>query len=193
MKRETYDILVSQFDSDPVKWYEVFKALLLEMVNESEQRSERRKNAPKKQGSTKKKSETSETTTHTTHTTEVKEKNEFEKTLDEFIKMRKAIKKPITEEWIKLVKQKLEKMYPGNQDLQIQVLQNSISNSWQWVFPLKEGKDKIDQNSELVKKYKEQARQIREKAILDEINKYKNDGNENSMNATFDRRAEMQC
>ena len=193
MKRETYDILVSQFDSDPVKWYEVFKALLLEMVNESEQRSERRKNAPKKQGSTKKKSETSETTTHTTHTTEVKEKTEFEKTLDEFIKMRKAIKKPITEEWIKLVKQKLEKMYPGNQDLQIQVLQNSISNSWQWVFPLKEGKDKIDQNSELVKKYKEQARQIREKAILDEINKYKNDGNENSMNATFDRRAEMQC
>jgi hypothetical protein len=71
------------------------------MVNESEQRSERRKNAPKKQGSTKKKSETSETTTHTTHTThttEVKEKTEFEKTLDEFIKMRKAIKKPLTEE-----------------------------------------------------------------------------------------------
>lgn len=90
---------------------------------------------PKKQGSTKK-SWTSETTTHTT--SEVKEKTEFEKTLDEFIKMRKAIKKPLTEEWIKLVKQKLEKMYPGNQDLQIQVLQNSISNSWQWVFPLKE-------------------------------------------------------
>lgn len=190
MKRETYDILVSQFDSDPVKWYEVFKALLLEMVNESEQRSERRKNAPKKQGSTKKKSETSETTTHTTHTTEVKEKNEFEKTLDEFIKMRKAIKKPITEEWIKLVKQKLEKMYPGNQDLQIQVLQNSISNSWQWVFPLKEGKDKIDQNSELVKKYKEQARKIREQSILDEINKYKN---EKSETWTFDRRSEISC
>ena len=113
--------------------------------------------------------------------------------MDSFIEMRKAIKKPITEEWIKLVKQKLEKMYPWNEALQIQVLQNSISNSRQGVFPLKEGKDKIDQNSELVKKYKEQARQIREKAILDEINKYKNDGNENSMNATFDRRAEMQC
>lgn len=189
MKRETYDILVSQFDSDPVKWYEVFKALLLEMVNESEQRSERRKNAPKKQGSTKKKSETSETTTHTTHTTsEVKEKNEFEKTLDEFIKMRKAIKKPITEEWIKLVKQKLEKMYPWNEALQIQVLQNSISNSRQGVFPLKEGKDKIDQNSELVKKYKEQAREIREKAILDEINKY-----EKPKTWTFDRRSEISC
>jgi len=190
MKRETYDILVSQFDSDPVKWYEVFKALLLEMVNESEQRSERRKNAPKKQGSTKKKISETSTTTQTTQKVEVKEKTEFEKTMNSFIEMRKAIKKPITEEWIKLVKQKLEKMYPGNEALQIQVLQNSISNSWQWVFPLKEGKEKIDQNSELVKKYKEQARQIREKAILDEINKYKNDGNENSMNATFDRRAE---
>ena len=190
MKRETYDILVSQFDSDPVKWYEVFKALLLEMVNESEQRSERRKNAPKKQGSTKKKISETSTTTHTTQKVEVKEKTEFEKTMDSFIEMRKAIKKPITEEWIKLVKQKLEKMYPWNEALQIQVLQNSISNSRQGVFPLKEGKDKIDQNSELVKKYKEQARQIREKAILDEINKYKNDGNENSMNATFDRRAE---
>lgn len=193
MKRETYDILVSQFDSDPVKWYEVFKALLLEMVNESEQRSERRKNAPKKQGSTKKKISETSTTTHTTQKAEVKEKTEFEKTIDSFVEMRKAIKKPITEEWIKLVKQKLEKMYPWNEALQIQVLQNSISNSRQGVFPLKEGKDKIDQNSELVKKYKEQARQIREKAILDEINKYKNDGNENSMNATFDRRAEMQC
>jgi hypothetical protein len=66
------------------------------MVNESEQRSERRKNAPKKQGSTKKAK--SETSTTTTQKVEVKEKNEFEKTLDEFIKMRKAIKKPITEE-----------------------------------------------------------------------------------------------
>ena len=187
MKRETYDILVSQFDSDPVKWYEVFKALLLEMVNESEQRSERRKNAPKKQGSTKKKISETSTTTHTTQKVEVKEKTEFEKTIDSFIEMRKAIKKPITEEWIKLVKQKLEKMYPWNEALQIQVLQNSISNSRQGVFPLKEGKDKIDQNSELVKKYKEQARQIREKAILDEINKYKN---EKSETWTFDRRSE---
>ena len=141
---------------------------------------------PKKQGSTK----TSTETTTQSKTVEVKEKTEFEKTLDEFIKMRKAIKKPITEEWIKLVKQKLEKMYPWNEALQIQVLQNSISNSRQGVFPLKEGKDKIDQNSELVKKYKEQARQIREKAILDEINKYKN---EKSETWTFDRRSEISC
>lgn len=135
MKRETYDILVSQFDSDPVKWYEVFKALLLEMVNESEQRSERRKNAPKKQGSTKKK--ISETST-TTQTTEVKEKTEFDKAIDGFVEMRKKIKKPLTEQWLKLIKDKLEKMYPWKEYLQIKVLNNSISNSRQWIFPLKE-------------------------------------------------------
>lgn len=136
MKRETYDILVSQFDSDPAKWYEVLKAILLEMVNESEQRSERRKNAPKKQGSAKKTK--SETSTTTTQKVEVKEKSEFEKTLDAFIEMRKTIKKPLTKDWLKLIKDKLEKMYPWNIELQIKVLNNSISNSRQWVFPLKE-------------------------------------------------------
>ena len=171
------------------------KILLQEVINEKEEKAISWSQGWRgnKKGSTKKKISETSTTTHTTQKVEVKEKTEFEKTMDSFIEMRKAIKKPITEEWIKLVKQKLEKMYPWNEALQIQVLQNSISNSRQGVFPLKEGKDKIDQNSELVKKYKEQARQIREKAILDEINKYKNDGNENSMNATFDRRAEMQC
>lgn len=154
--------------------------LLNEIVSEKKKRAEfcnkNRKKCSKKTS-----------TESTTQKAEVKEKTELEKTMDSFIEMRKAIKKPITEEWIKLVKQKLEKMYPWNEALQIQVLQNSISNSRQGVFPLKEGKDKIDQNSELVKKYKEQARQIREKAILDEINKYKNEKPENW---TFDRRAE---
>ena len=164
MKRETYDILVSQFDSDPAKWYEVLKALLLEMVNESEQRSERRKNAPKKQGPTKKTK--SETSTTTTQKVEVKEKSEFDKTIDSFIEMRKAIKKPLTKDWLKLIKDKLvddkindllskynelNDKYNKHQDeidyikkrleelfSLIQQIQNSISNSRQWVFPLKE-------------------------------------------------------
>jgi hypothetical protein len=66
------------------------------MVNESEQRSERRKNAPKKQGSTKKTK--SETSTTTTQKAEVKEKSEFDKTIDAFIEMRKTIKKPLTKD-----------------------------------------------------------------------------------------------
>lgn len=66
------------------------------MVNESEQRSERRKNAPNKKGSTKKKIFETSTTTHTTP--EVKEKSDFDKAIDSFVEMRKAIKKPLTEQ-----------------------------------------------------------------------------------------------
>jgi hypothetical protein len=65
------------------------------MVNESEQRSERRKNAPNKKGSTKK-TKTSEPTTQIT--SEVKEKSDFDKAIDGFVEMRKKIKKPITEQ-----------------------------------------------------------------------------------------------
>lgn len=106
--------------------------LLEEIVSEKKKRAEtcKRKN---KKGSTKK--ETSETTTHTT---EVKEKTEFDKAIDGFIEMRKKIKKPLTEQWLKLIKDKLEKMYPWKEYLQIKVLNNSISNSRQGVFPLKE-------------------------------------------------------
>ena len=80
--------------------------LLEEIVSEKKKRAEtcKRKN---KKGSTKK--ETSETTTHTT--SEVKEKTEFDKTIDAFIEMRKAIKKPLTEQWLKLIKDKLEKIW----------------------------------------------------------------------------------
>lgn len=109
--------------------------LLEEIVSEKKKRSEYC-NKNKKQGSTKK-IKTSETTTHTT--SEVKEKSDFDKAIDGFVEMRKKIKKPLTEQWLKLIKEKLEKMYPWKQDLQIKVLNNSISNSWQWVFPLKEG------------------------------------------------------
>lgn len=64
--------------------------------------------------------------------------DEFDEALNEFIKMRKQIKKPITEKWIELVKEKLNKMYPNEKDLQIKCLYKSIENSWQWVFELKQ-------------------------------------------------------
>lgn len=64
--------------------------------------------------------------------------DEFDEALNEFIKMRKQIKKPITEKWIELVKEKLNKMYPDKKDLQIKCLYKSIENSWQWVFALSE-------------------------------------------------------
>jgi len=64
--------------------------------------------------------------------------DEFDDALNEFIKMRKQIRKPITEKWIELVKDKLNKMYPNEKDLQIKCLYKSIENSWQWVFALSE-------------------------------------------------------
>lgn len=64
--------------------------------------------------------------------------DEFDEALNEFIKMRKQIKKPITDKWVELVKDKLNKMYPDKKDLQIKCLYKSIENSWQWVFALSE-------------------------------------------------------
>lgn len=64
--------------------------------------------------------------------------DEFEDALSEFVKMRKQIKKPITQKWIELIKEKLNKMYPNKKDLWIKCLYKSIENSWQWVFELKQ-------------------------------------------------------
>ena len=69
--------------------------LLNEIVSEKKKRAEFcNKNRKQKKGSTK----TSTESTTQSKKVEVKEKTEFEKTMDSFIEMRKAIKKPITEE-----------------------------------------------------------------------------------------------
>ena len=64
--------------------------------------------------------------------------DEFDDALFEFVKMRKQIRKPITEKWLELIKDKLNKMYPDNKELQIKCLYKSIENSWQWIFELSE-------------------------------------------------------
>ena len=64
--------------------------------------------------------------------------DEFDDALNEFVLMRKKIKKPITEKWIDLIKSKLNEMYPDDKQLQIKCLYKSIENSWQWVFALSE-------------------------------------------------------
>ena len=63
---------------------------------------------------------------------------EIDDALDEFAKMRKQIKKPLTEKGKELIQNKLNKLYPNNTDLQIKCLYKSIENSWQGVFPLSE-------------------------------------------------------
>lgn len=65
-------------------------------------------------------------------------KTDFDKIFDDFRKMRKAIKKPLTDEAEKLIIQKLKKLAPDNESLQIEILEQSIMNSYQGVFPLNE-------------------------------------------------------
>lgn len=67
-----------------------------------------------------------------------KEKGDFEKVIDSYFEMRKKIKKPITEDGIKLMYKHLEKLAPNNKEQQIKIIEQSIFNSWQGLFPLKE-------------------------------------------------------
>lgn len=59
-------------------------------------------------------------------------------TILDFIKMRKAIKKPITDKGLALIFNKLDKYSNGSDDYKIAMLENSIENSWQGVFELKD-------------------------------------------------------
>ena len=65
------------------------------------------------------------------------ENEELKQTVYEFIKMRKAIKKPLTTRGLELMIDKLKKM-TSNTNEQIQILNNSIMNNWLGIFPLKE-------------------------------------------------------
>lgn len=66
------------------------------------------------------------------------EKTKLELTFDAFLEMRKKIKKPPTEHAIKLLKEDLEKLSKGNEQMKIAILEQSIKNSYQGVFPLKQ-------------------------------------------------------
>ena len=61
----------------------------------------------------------------------------FQITFDEFKKMRKSIQKPLTPFAESLILKKLEKM-TSNKENQIKILEQSIMNSWQGVWPLHE-------------------------------------------------------
>jgi hypothetical protein len=55
-----------------------------------------------------------------------------------YLEMRKLIKKPATDNAQESTIKKLERLAPGNNQLQIEIIQQSIDNSYQGVFPLKE-------------------------------------------------------
>lgn len=55
-----------------------------------------------------------------------------------YLEMRKLIKKPATINAQESIIQKLEKLAPGRPEDQVKIVQQSIDNSWQGVFELKQ-------------------------------------------------------
>ena len=52
--------------------------------------------------------------------------------------MRKKIKKPMTDRAVELAIKKLNELSGGDNDIAIKIIEQSVMNSWQGLFPLKE-------------------------------------------------------
>lgn len=65
-------------------------------------------------------------------------KSELENVFDEFLEMRKKIKKPPTQRAIELLKNRIKELAKGDEQLAIKIIEQSIINSWQNIFELKE-------------------------------------------------------
>ena len=63
--------------------------------------------------------------------------DEFKDAINEFIKMRKLIKAPLTERALKLIINKVREMGKTEEE-QIAIINQSVANSWKGVFPLKD-------------------------------------------------------
>ena len=62
---------------------------------------------------------------------------DLKETIQDFIKMRKAIKKPVTDRALKTILNKLDKFTDTDKG-KILILEKSIENSWQTVYEIKE-------------------------------------------------------
>ena len=71
---------------------------------------------------------------------------ELENAIDEFISYRKKLKKPMTDRAVSMLKTRLEKLAPGNDQLKIQLLETSIYKGWLDVYPPDEEKTPITSN-----------------------------------------------
>lgn len=54
-----------------------------------------------------------------------------------FEEMRRKMRKPLTNRAKELIMKKLEKLAPGNEEMQIAILDQSVERGWQGIFPLK--------------------------------------------------------
>lgn len=81
---------------------------------------------------------------------EYTQNEDLQNALKAFLQMRSFIKKPMTEYALKLMLKKLDEL--GNtDDAKIAILNQSITNNWQGIFPLKDGNTKHEKQPE--KKY----------------------------------------
>ena len=63
--------------------------------------------------------------------------DEFVEALNGFLEMRKKIRKPATERAVKLLLKNVVDLSQGNEEVAIQILNQSTTNSWLGVYPLK--------------------------------------------------------
>lgn len=87
-----------------------------------------------------------------------------------FEEMRKKLRKPLTDRAKKLTLGKLEKLAPGNEEMQIAILDQSVENSWQGVYRLKAEDWQGKRGDDKPRQYREA-----EKA-LEMIKQYEEDG-----------------
>ena len=76
-------------------------------------------------------------------------------TIYEFLKMRKAIKAPMTSNALKLMLNKLDRLAPKDIhcDLRIAILEQSIMNSWKGIFELKDKQQSVKEVPKQQSKY----------------------------------------
>lgn len=65
-------------------------------------------------------------------------KSPLDAALDDFARARKAMRKPLTPKARELTLRELEKLAPGDEAMQVAILNQSIQRGWQGVFPLKD-------------------------------------------------------
>jgi hypothetical protein len=68
---------------------------------------------------------------------DIKYIEDFDSAFNGWVEMRKKIKKAPTERALQLARNKLQKLAPNNEELQVQIINQSILNNWQDLFPLK--------------------------------------------------------
>ena len=71
------------------------------------------------------------------------EKSVYEKTIDNFIEMRKKQRKPPTGEAMRLIRIDLEELSGGDETVKVEILNKSIKNNWTGVFALKEKQGRV--------------------------------------------------